>query len=80
MNSMPTISKSALKAKMFEYFRAIEKNGERLIVTDNGIPVLEVIPLQTKSSVDQVFGAFRGKARYLGDLLEPTVDEWGNEV
>jgi hypothetical protein len=35
------VSKSALKAKMLEYFRRVEETGEELIVTDNGEPVSE---------------------------------------
>ena len=36
---MKVVSKSALKAKMLEYFRQVETTGEPLLVTSNGQPV-----------------------------------------
>jgi prevent-host-death family protein len=41
---METVSKSVLKAKMLEYFRHVEQDGEELIVTSHGKPVARVIP------------------------------------
>jgi prevent-host-death family protein len=42
--AMETVSKSVLKAKMLEYFRHVEQDGEELIVTSHGKPVARVIP------------------------------------
>ena len=40
---MPSrVSKSQFKAKALELFRQIEASGEPLIVTDHGLPKLEV--------------------------------------
>ncbi|MBC7792467.1 MAG: type II toxin-antitoxin system prevent-host-death family antitoxin, partial [Clostridia bacterium] len=52
---MPTVSKSALKARMLEFFRDVEKSGEELIVTDNNVPVLRVVPIKKRQSVDALF-------------------------
>jgi len=38
------ISKSRFKAKALELFRQVETTGESLVITDNGIPKLEVRP------------------------------------
>ncbi len=38
------ISKSQFKPRSLEYFRMIEENGETLIITDRGRPVLKIIP------------------------------------
>lgn len=38
------VSKSRFKAKALELFRHIETSGESLVITDNGVPKLEVRP------------------------------------
>lgn len=74
---MDPVSKSALKARMLEYFRMVEQTGEELIVTDNNRPVLKVVPIRTRRPAREVFADVRGKVKYrLKDLLAPTSDEW----
>lgn len=73
---MPTVSKSVLKGKMLEYFRQVEETGEELIVTDNGRPVIKVIPIRARTSAAEVFGDVRGRVVYHEDILAPTTDEW----
>ncbi|HHE47676.1 MAG TPA: type II toxin-antitoxin system Phd/YefM family antitoxin [Candidatus Acetothermia bacterium] len=38
------VSKSEFKARALEYFRRVERNGEPLIITDRGRPVLKIVP------------------------------------
>lgn len=38
------VSKSQFKAKALEYFRQVESTGKPLVVTDHGVPALEVRP------------------------------------
>ena len=73
---MLTVAKGELKAKMLEYFRYVEKNGEELIVTDHRKPVLKVVPLNKKLKPEDVFGNLRGKVKYYDDINTPTMDEW----
>ena len=73
---MSTVSKSALKAKMLEYFRQVEETGEELVVTDNGRPVIKVVPIQVRSSASDAFADVRGRVVYHEDILAPTSDEW----
>ena len=75
---MDEISKSQLKAKMFEYFRRIESTKRPLVVKDFGEPVLVIYPYQKKQTLEQVFGNYRGK-RLLNRkaLLEPETEDWG---
>lgn len=73
---MKTVSKSVLKAKMLEFFREVEATGEELIVTNNGQPVIRIVPYSPQATVDAAFGDVRGGIRYHGDLLEPTSGEW----
>jgi antitoxin (DNA-binding transcriptional repressor) of toxin-antitoxin stability system len=71
-----TISKGKLKARMLEVFREIEQSGDKLIVTDNGKPVLLVQPLAAGGTVTEVFSDVAGRVEYRGDLNEPTSEEW----
>jgi antitoxin (DNA-binding transcriptional repressor) of toxin-antitoxin stability system len=73
---METISKSALKAKMLEYFRRIEESGEELVVTDNNIAVLRIVPIRKRVPAAQLFADVRGRVTYHEDLTAPTSDEW----
>lgn len=73
---MVTVSKSLLKSKMLEYFRQVEETGEELIVTDNGIPVVKVVPFQARVSVDEAFGDVRGRIAYREDVVASTTEEW----
>lgn len=73
---MDPVSKSALKARMLEYFRLVEQTGEELIVTDNNRPVLKVVPIRQRKPAREIFGDVRGKVVYREDVLAPTTDEW----
>ena len=75
-STMKLVSKSVLKGKMLEYFREVEASGEELVVTNNGQPVLRIVPYHAATTVDAAFADVRGRIRYHGDLLAPTTDEW----
>lgn len=70
------MSKSQLKAKMLEYFRRVEETGQELVVTDNGRPVVKVVPIRRTRAAADLFADVRGRVSYQGDILEPTSDEW----
>jgi antitoxin (DNA-binding transcriptional repressor) of toxin-antitoxin stability system len=71
-----TISKSKLKAKMLEIFRQLEASGDELIVTDQGKPVLKIIPIRQKSSVKELFAESQGQVTYQEDINTPSLQEW----
>jgi prevent-host-death family protein len=73
---MTTVSKSALKAKMLEYFRRVEETGDELIVTDNNEPVLRILPFRRRTPSADVFADVRGRVEYGEDVLAPTTGEW----
>jgi prevent-host-death family protein len=75
---MKVVSKSKLKANMFEIFREIEASGEELIVTHHNKPVLRIVPISRGESVEAVMGELMGQIQYHADINEPTVDEWGD--
>ncbi len=73
---MEPVSKGVLKAKMLEYLRRVEETGEELIVTDNNVPVVRIVPIKQRRSAAELFGDVRGRIVYHEDVLQPTTDEW----
>jgi prevent-host-death family protein len=73
---MSTVSKNVLKGNMLEYLRQVEETGEELIVTDDGRPVVKVVPIRKRRPAADVFGDVRGRVVYREDILAPTTDEW----
>jgi prevent-host-death family protein len=76
MGRMDSVSKSALKAKMLEYFRKVEETGQELIVTDNNEPVLRIVPIRKRVPSSTLFADVRGRVAYHEDPTAPTTDEW----
>jgi prevent-host-death family protein len=73
---MDPVSKGVLKAKMLEYLRRVEETGEELIVTDNNVPVVRIVPIRQRRPAAEVFGDVRGRVVYHEDILTPTTAEW----
>lgn len=73
---MSTVSKNVLKGNMLEYLRKVEETGEELIVTDDGRPVVKVVPIRKRRTAADVFSDVRGRVVYREDILAPTTDEW----
>ena len=73
-----TLSKDELQARMYEVFRELEATGDELLITEDGRPVLKVVPIQLrpKRSVQEVFGDVQGHMVYFADINTPTIDEW----
>jgi prevent-host-death family protein len=44
MKPAAKVSKSQFKARVLEYFRAVETTRKPVIVTDRGKPVLKIVP------------------------------------
>jgi prevent-host-death family protein len=73
---MDRVSKSALKARMLEYFRRVEETGEELEVTDNNEPVLRVVPITKRIPMTTLFADVQGRVVYHEDPVAPTSGEW----
>ncbi len=70
------ISKSKLKSRLLEFLRFVESEGEEIIVTDRGKPVVKISRLGSSSpSTEEIFGHLRGKVKYFEDLTTPTIEE-----
>ncbi|NEO44169.1 MAG: type II toxin-antitoxin system Phd/YefM family antitoxin [Moorea sp. SIO4A3] len=74
---MKTISKSILKSQLLEFLQLVESDGEEIVVTDRGKPVVIISKYGNSPSTEQLFGQMRGKVQYFEDLTTPTTEEWG---
>ncbi|WGV27478.1 type II toxin-antitoxin system Phd/YefM family antitoxin [Halotia branconii] len=73
---MKTISKSKLKSKLLEFLRLVESEGEEIVVTDRGKPVVKISKYGDSPPTKELFGQMRGKVKYFEDLTAPTIEEW----
>lgn len=73
---MKAISKSKLKSKLLEFLRFVELEGEEIVVTDRGNPVVKITKYASSPSTEELFGKMRGKVQYFEDLTTPTTEEW----
>ena len=73
---MKNISKSKLKSKLLELLRYVESEGEELIVTDRGKPVVKISRYSESPTTEELFGQMRGKVQYAEDLTTSTIEEW----
>ena len=69
------VSKSSFKAKALEYFRQVESTGEELVITDNGKPVLKIVPYT--HDPEEALRALLGSVIRYTDPLEPVgLEDW----
>jgi antitoxin (DNA-binding transcriptional repressor) of toxin-antitoxin stability system len=72
---MAHISKSQFKARALEFFRHVEATGESVIVTDHGIPKIEVRTLPDDDAA--LRERLKGSVLFVKDPFEPVGDdEW----
>ena len=70
-----TVSKSKFKARALEYFRAVERTGKPLIVTDHGKPVLRIVPY--REDPEAAFRELKESVVRYDAPTEPVgVDDW----
>ncbi len=77
---MPRDSKGKLKTKMLRVSRVVEASGEELVVTDEDRPVLRILPIANRGTVEEAFGAIRGKPDYYEDIDTPTSEKWADAL
>ncbi len=69
------ISKSKFKPRALQYFRQIEKTGQEVIITDNGKPVLKIVPY--KEDPEEVFKGLRNTVIRYENPTEPVgLEDW----
>lgn len=76
---MPKIMKaSEFKAKCLAVMDEVAATREAVVVTKNGVPLVELVPLQRKPKRDLI-GLFKGEMIIKGDIMSPIGAEWDAE-
>jgi prevent-host-death family protein len=68
-----TIAAGEFKSKCLKLLDEVAETRETLVITKHGRPVAQVVPMPP--AVDP-FGAMRGSATILGDIISPLENEW----
>ncbi len=69
------IPKSRFKPRAPQYFREIQENGDEIIITDRGRPVLRITPYT--EDPDDVLKELRHSVKRYSHPLEPVgLDDW----
>lgn len=69
------ISKSKFKPRALQYFREVQKTGREIIITDNGKPVLKIIPYS--ENIEDELKSLRNSVVKYSNPFEPVaIDDW----
>lgn len=69
-----TIRGSEFKVKSLEFMGEVAASGQELVITEDGHPVLPLVPYQTRP--ETLFGIDRGRYVIVGDVGDPVDVEW----
>ena len=69
-----TMKASECKAKFLGVLDEVAATPQRVIVTKNGKPIAEIVPFVEKPK--SIIGALKGSVTMMGDLDEPTGEDW----
>jgi antitoxin (DNA-binding transcriptional repressor) of toxin-antitoxin stability system len=78
MKNQNVVSKSRFKPRALEYFRQIENTGKALIITDQGKPVLKIVPYSESS--DEILKELRGTVKKYDKPTHPVGSEDWNAL
>ncbi len=73
------ITATEFKAHCLQLMDRVAELGEEVVITKRGKAIARLVPLNEAPSGGS-FGAMRGTARILGDIVEPTGEIWEAEV
>ncbi|MBM9535601.1 type II toxin-antitoxin system Phd/YefM family antitoxin [Desulfobulbus alkaliphilus] len=74
---MQIVKASVFKAKCLQYMDEVNKTGESIVITKNGVPVSILQPYRTVPG--SLFCLHQGKVESTDDLVAPLNMSWGAE-
>ena len=73
---MKKIQISTFKAKCLQILDEVNRNGETIVITRRGEPLVEINPVSTELA-NKGFGIGAGTAKIKGDIISPVCeDDW----
>jgi prevent-host-death family protein len=74
---MMTVAVSKFKATCLALLERVRKTGEPILVTKRGVPIAQVVPPPPPEPKESAFGALKGTAEEIEDIVEPLpAEEW----
>ena len=71
---MRTIKASEFKAKCLHIMDEVAETGESVVITKNGVPITEMIPVRRREKT--LFGSMKGTFKIVGDVISPIDTQW----
>ncbi len=68
---MKQMRASTFKARCLAVMKDVQATGEPVLVTKRGIPVVQVVPVESEKS--NLFGFMAGEFKIVGDIEAPVV-------
>ncbi len=75
---MQTVKASEFKAKCLKLMDEVNRTGEPIVVTKNGVPVSKLVPYRERP--DSLFGQDRDLISIEGDIVSPLEEAWDAEA
>ena len=72
------IAAGEFKAKCLKLMDNVQKYHEEIIITKYGKPVAKLIAIEEKPD-RPLFGYMKGKAKIIGDIVNPIGEKWDAE-
>ena len=66
-----TMAAGEFKAKCLAVMDEVQAKRTTVVVTKNGKPVAQMVPIIDKEEPDPIFGFMRGKGKITGDIMAP---------
>ena len=70
-----TMAAGEFKAKCLAVMDEVQAKRTSVIITKNGKPVAQMVPIVDKTGPDPIFGFMRGKLKIVGDITKPIYTE-----
>jgi len=73
MKQIPT---SEFGTQCLALINEVQATGEPVLVTEDGKPVVKLVPVETKD--ESIIGHMVGKAKIVGDIISPAtpIEDW----
>jgi prevent-host-death family protein len=72
------IGAGEFKQRCLQLMDEVAEERTTLIITKRGVPVAKLVPVEAESA--DPFGSMRGTVAYLGDIVSPDRESWGDDA
>ncbi|MGO9271435.1 MAG: type II toxin-antitoxin system Phd/YefM family antitoxin [Terriglobia bacterium] len=73
---MKTMAAGSFKVHCLALMDEVQTKRETVVITKRGKPVAKLVP--TGQGADEIYNFLRGKGAITGDVISPTIEDWGS--